>query len=169
MAAAKRSGRDAAQPDLLRMARFLTGSEDVAREPTTAARHEAEALPGGRRGVRRAVEQGGWFGSLLGRFFRGMTDGYLAGEAAGLNARLAPPSDRCRRGVTMDGTAIYATLPPVTGRHRNRALAAARQARAVELRAELLHTAGWSVAVAAQGDRIPEVWSALTTRGALVG
>ena len=35
--------------------------------------------------------------------------------------------------------------------------------------AELLHTAGWSVAVAAQGDRIPEVWSALTTRGALVG
>ena len=35
--------------------------------------------------------------------------------------------------------------------------------------ADLLHTAGWSVAVAAQGDRIPEVWSALTTRGALVG
>ena len=35
--------------------------------------------------------------------------------------------------------------------------------------ADLLHTAGWSVAVAAQGDGIPEVWSALTTRGALVG
>jgi uncharacterized protein (DUF58 family) len=35
--------------------------------------------------------------------------------------------------------------------------------------AELLHTAGWSVAVAAQGDGIPVVWSALTTRGVLVG
>ena len=35
--------------------------------------------------------------------------------------------------------------------------------------AELLHTAGWSVAVARQGDRVPEVWSALTTRGVLVG
>jgi uncharacterized protein (DUF58 family) len=33
---------------------------------------------------------------------------------------------------------------------------------------ELLHTAGWSVAVAARGDAIPEVWSALTTRGVLV-
>jgi uncharacterized protein (DUF58 family) len=35
--------------------------------------------------------------------------------------------------------------------------------------AELLHTAGWTVAVAAQGDPIPTVWSALTTRGVLVG
>ena len=35
--------------------------------------------------------------------------------------------------------------------------------------AELLHTAGWSVAVARQGDGVPEVWSALTTRGVLVG
>jgi hypothetical protein len=35
--------------------------------------------------------------------------------------------------------------------------------------ADLLHTAGWSVAVAARGDGIPEVWSALTTRGVLVG
>ncbi|HEU4329705.1 MAG TPA: DUF58 domain-containing protein [Lapillicoccus sp.] len=34
--------------------------------------------------------------------------------------------------------------------------------------AELLHTAGWSVAVAAQGDSIPDVWNALTTRGVLV-
>jgi uncharacterized protein (DUF58 family) len=34
---------------------------------------------------------------------------------------------------------------------------------------ELLHTAGWSVAVAAQGDPISDVWSALTTRGVLVG
>ncbi len=33
---------------------------------------------------------------------------------------------------------------------------------------ELLHTAGWSVAVAARGDAIPDVWSALTTRGVLV-
>jgi len=35
--------------------------------------------------------------------------------------------------------------------------------------AELLHTAGWSVAVAGQGDAVPDVWSALTTRGVLVG
>jgi uncharacterized protein (DUF58 family) len=34
---------------------------------------------------------------------------------------------------------------------------------------ELLHTAGWSVAVAAQGDPIADVWNALTTRGVLVG
>jgi uncharacterized protein (DUF58 family) len=34
--------------------------------------------------------------------------------------------------------------------------------------AELLHTAGWSVAVAAQGDAAHDVWSALTTRGVLV-
>jgi hypothetical protein len=33
----------------------------------------------------------------------------------------------------MDAMAIPATLPRVTGQHRNRALAAARQARAVEL------------------------------------
>jgi hypothetical protein len=35
--------------------------------------------------------------------------------------------------------------------------------------AELLHTAGWSVAVAEQGDPVPNAWSALTTRGVLVG
>ena len=35
--------------------------------------------------------------------------------------------------------------------------------------AELLHPAGWSGAVARQGDGVPEVWSALTTRGVLVG
>ena len=50
-----------------------------------------------------------------------------------------------------------------------RAIAAVSQARAVERRLELSHTAGWSVAVATQGDTIPDVWSALTTRGALVG
>jgi hypothetical protein len=35
--------------------------------------------------------------------------------------------------------------------------------------AEVLHTAGWSVAVATKGDAIPDVWTALTTRGVLVG
>jgi uncharacterized protein (DUF58 family) len=35
--------------------------------------------------------------------------------------------------------------------------------------AEVLHTAGWSVTVAGQGDPVPAVWSALTTRGVLVG
>jgi hypothetical protein len=37
------------------------------------------------------------------------------------------------RGLTMGFMGIPATLPPVPGQHRNRALAAARQARAVEL------------------------------------
>ena len=37
------------------------------------------------------------------------------------------------RGHTMGFMGIPATLPQVTGRHRNRALAAASQARAVEL------------------------------------
>ena len=35
--------------------------------------------------------------------------------------------------------------------------------------AELLHTAGWSVAVATKGDAVQDVWAALTTRGVLVG
>jgi uncharacterized protein YndB with AHSA1/START domain len=53
---------------------------------TTTARHEVEALHGGSR-VRLAVEQGGWLGSLMGRFYRGLTDRYLANEAAGLKVR----------------------------------------------------------------------------------
>lgn len=54
---------------------------------TTTARHEVEALPGGGTQVRLAVEQGGWLGSVMGRFYRGLTDRYLANEAAGLKSR----------------------------------------------------------------------------------
>jgi hypothetical protein len=54
---------------------------------TTTARHEVEGLPGGSSRVRLAVEQGGWLGSVMGRFYRGLTDRYLANEAAGLKAR----------------------------------------------------------------------------------
>jgi len=54
---------------------------------TTTGRHEVQALPGGGSRVRLAVEQGGWLGSLMGRFYRGLTDRYLANEAAGLKAR----------------------------------------------------------------------------------
>lgn len=50
---------------------------------TTTARHAVDALPGGGSRVRLTVEQGGWLGSLMGRFYRGMTYGYLANEAAG--------------------------------------------------------------------------------------
>jgi uncharacterized protein YndB with AHSA1/START domain len=58
---------------------------------TTTARHTIEALPGGGSRVRLAVEQAGLVGSVVGRFYRGLTDRYLATEAAGLKAR-------CERG-----------------------------------------------------------------------
>ena len=54
---------------------------------TTTARHDVEALPDGSSRVTLAVEQGGWLGSVMGRFYRGLTDRYLANEAAGLKAR----------------------------------------------------------------------------------
>ncbi len=54
---------------------------------TTTARHTIEALPGGGTRVRLSVEQAGWLGSFMGRFYRGLTDRYLATEAAGLKAR----------------------------------------------------------------------------------
>ena len=54
---------------------------------TTTARHTVEALPGGGSRVRLAVEQGGLVGSVMGRFYRGLTDRYLATEAVGLKAR----------------------------------------------------------------------------------
>lgn len=54
---------------------------------STTARHELEALPGGGTRVRLAVEQAGLLGVAMGRFYRGMTDRYLANEAAGLKAR----------------------------------------------------------------------------------
>jgi uncharacterized protein YndB with AHSA1/START domain len=53
----------------------------------TTARHDIEALPSGGSQVRLAVEQAGWLGSVVGRFYRGMTDRYLATEAIGLKAR----------------------------------------------------------------------------------
>jgi uncharacterized protein YndB with AHSA1/START domain len=52
----------------------------------TTARHRIEPLAGGGSRVRLSVEQGGWLGSLMGRFYRGLTDRYLATEAAGLKA-----------------------------------------------------------------------------------
>lgn len=54
---------------------------------TTTARHDIEALPGGGTRVRLTVDQAGWLGSVMGRFYRGMTDRYLANEAEGLKAR----------------------------------------------------------------------------------
>lgn len=54
----------------------------------TIARHEVEALPRGGARVRLGVEQAGPLGKVMGRlFFKGLTDRYLAAEAAGLKAR----------------------------------------------------------------------------------
>jgi uncharacterized protein (DUF58 family) len=61
---------------------------------------------------------------------------------------------------------------PASSRSNRSTSAPSARARAVATSAtaygELLRTAGWSVAVAAQGDGIPDVWAALTTRGVLV-
>jgi len=54
---------------------------------TTTARHDVEALPGGRSRVTLAVAQGGLLGSVMGRFYRGLTNRYLANEADGLKSR----------------------------------------------------------------------------------
>ena len=62
----------------------------VARSPgvRTTARHDLEALPDGGTPVRLGVAQGGPLGSVMGRlFFKGLTDRYLAAEAAGLKGR----------------------------------------------------------------------------------
>ena len=61
----------------------------VARGPgvRTTARHVLEELPGERTKVTLAVEQGGPVGKVMGRFYRGLTDKYLANEAEGLKAR----------------------------------------------------------------------------------
>jgi uncharacterized protein (DUF58 family) len=68
-------------------------------------------------------------------------------------------------------TATFADGPP--GRSAGSGSTPGRGGRAVAASAsayaELLHTAGWSVAVATQGDAVPDVWVALTTRGVLVG
>ena len=51
----------------------------------TTARHDAEPQPGGTR-VRLSVSQSGWLGSVMGLFYRRLTDRYLANEAQGLKA-----------------------------------------------------------------------------------
>ncbi len=53
----------------------------------TTARHDVELLPGGGTRVRLSVTQSRWLGWLMGRFYRGLTDRYLANEANGLKAR----------------------------------------------------------------------------------
>ncbi|GAA2720471.1 SRPBCC family protein [Cellulomonas aerilata] len=53
----------------------------------TTARHDAQVLPEGGTRVRLSVSQSGRLGSVMGRFYRGLTDRYLAAEAAGLRAR----------------------------------------------------------------------------------
>jgi hypothetical protein len=53
---------------------------------TTTARHDVEAVPGGRSRVTLAVEQGGWLGSVMGQFYRGLTSRHLANEADGLRS-----------------------------------------------------------------------------------
>lgn len=59
----------------------------------TTARHDVESLPQDRSRVRLTVEQSGALGRVMGRlFFRGLTDRYLAAEAAGLKARSEGPA-----------------------------------------------------------------------------
>ena len=54
----------------------------------TTARHSIEAGSGGVSRARLSVDQAGPLGQVMGRlFFKGLTDRYLANEAAGLKAR----------------------------------------------------------------------------------
>jgi len=53
----------------------------------TTARHRIEPLPDGGTRVRLSVSQSGWLGSVMGRFYRGLSGRYLANEADGLKAR----------------------------------------------------------------------------------
>lgn len=57
----------------------------------STARHEVEPLPDGRTRVRLSVSQSGWLGTVMGRFYRGLTDRYLANEANGLKTRCEEP------------------------------------------------------------------------------
>ena len=61
----------------------------VARGPgvVTTAHHVVEPTADGGSRVRLSVSQSGWLGSLMGRFYRGLTDRYLSNEANGLKAR----------------------------------------------------------------------------------
>ena len=58
----------------------------------TIARHQIEPLGPDRSRVRLSVTQSGWLGSVMGRFYRGLTDRYLAAEAEGLRARCERPA-----------------------------------------------------------------------------
>jgi uncharacterized protein YndB with AHSA1/START domain len=51
------------------------------------ARHELTERPEGGTRARLAVEQTGWLGGPIGRLYAGLTDRYLAMEAAGLRRR----------------------------------------------------------------------------------
>jgi hypothetical protein len=51
---------------------------------TTTARHTLEPLADGGTRVRLSVNQAGIIGSVVGRLYAGLTDRYLATEAAGL-------------------------------------------------------------------------------------
>ena len=53
----------------------------------TVARHAVEPLGDGRSRATLSISQGGWLGSLMGRIYRGLTERYLAMEAAGLKSR----------------------------------------------------------------------------------
>ena len=53
----------------------------------TTARHRVEEVSAERSRVFLSVTQEGWLGSIVGRFYRGLTDRYLAMEAGGLKAR----------------------------------------------------------------------------------
>jgi uncharacterized membrane protein len=53
----------------------------------TTARHRLEDLGAGGTRVTLAVEQAGPVGAVMGRFYRRLTDRYLAAEAEGIRAR----------------------------------------------------------------------------------
>src|SRR5688572_6601747 len=53
----------------------------------TTARHRLEQLGAGTTRVTLAVEQAGPLGTVMGRFYRRLTDRYLTAEAEGIKAR----------------------------------------------------------------------------------
>jgi uncharacterized membrane protein len=59
----------------------------------TIATHGVEPLDDGRSRAALSIRQEGWLGAVVGRVYRGLTDRYLAMEAAGLKARSEGPSE----------------------------------------------------------------------------
>jgi uncharacterized membrane protein len=59
----------------------------------TVATHGVEPLDDGRSRATLSIRQEGWLGAVVGRVYRGLTDRYLAMEAAGLKARSEGPSE----------------------------------------------------------------------------